>query len=114
MASEFFTDDEVVVGAPTTVHWMQSLIRQVPNLPLPRAWLAGLRTQESARPARLPFQRCVYGGLFSHAEPDHAGCCATFGPGRSLKGGRTFLASGRYKHFAIAARDSISGPFDVA
>ena len=48
--------------------------------------------------------------------PKHPGwsdCFATLGlaPARSLKRSRTFLASGRYKHFAIAARDSISNPW---
>src|SRR5262249_37841924 len=36
-----------------------------------------------------------YGRLLSHAEPNYSGCCATFGPGGSLKGSRTFLANGR-------------------
>jgi hypothetical protein len=54
-----------------------------------------------------------YGRLLSHAEPNYSGCCATFGPGGSLKGSRTFLANGRNKYFAIIARDSISRPFDV-
>ena len=25
-------------------------------------------------------------GLLSHAEPNHAGCCATFGPGKMMAG----------------------------
>ena len=54
-----------------------------------------------------------FGRLLSHAEPNYSGCCATFGPGGSLKGSRTFLANGRNKYFAIIASDSISRPFDV-
>ena len=53
------------------------------------------------------------GRLLSHTEPNYSGCCATFGPGGSLKGSRTFLANGRNKYFAIIASDSISRPFDV-
>jgi len=54
------------------------------------------------------------GGLLSNAEANYSSdCCAAFGPGSSLKGGRTFLANGRNKYFAISARDSISRPFDV-
>src|SRR5262249_17586830 len=44
-----------------------------------------------------------YGRLLSHAELNYSGCCATFDPGGSLKGSRTFLANGRNKHFAIIA-----------
>ena len=51
--------------------------------------------------------------LLSHAEPNDSGCRGTFGTGGSLKGGRTFLANGRNQDFAIVARDSISGPFDM-
>ena len=54
-----------------------------------------------------------FGRLLSHAEPNYSGCCATFGPGGSLKGSRTFLANGRNKYFAIIARDGVSRPFDV-
>jgi hypothetical protein len=32
-------------------------------------------------------------GLLSHAEPNHAGCCAAFGSGGALQGRRTFLAN---------------------
>jgi len=53
------------------------------------------------------------GGLLSQAEPNYSGCCAAFGPGGSLEGSRTFLANGRTKYFAIVARDSIAGPFDL-
>src|SRR5262245_388399 len=52
--------------------------------------------------------------LLSHAESNYAGCCATFGSAGSLKDCRAFLADGRDKHFAIVARDSISGSLDVA
>src|SRR5262249_1535939 len=52
-------------------------------------------------------------GLLSHAKANKSGCCVAFGAGTSLKGGRTFFANGRNKDFAIVARDSISGPFDV-
>src|SRR5215472_7733249 len=52
--------------------------------------------------------------LFSHAEPDYAGCCATFGTGGGpLNGSGTFLANGRNQHFALIARDGISGAFDM-
>src|SRR5262245_16110757 len=52
--------------------------------------------------------------LLSHAEPNYAGCCATFGTGGGpLNGGGTFLANSRNQHFALIARDGISGPFDM-
>src|SRR5215472_93738 len=52
--------------------------------------------------------------LFSHAEPNYAGCCATFGTGGGpLNGSGTFLANGRNQHFALVARDGISGSFDM-
>jgi hypothetical protein len=55
------------------------------------------------------------GRLLSHAEPNYAGCCATFGTGGGpLNGSGTFLANGRNQHFALIARDGISGSFDMA
>jgi hypothetical protein len=65
----------------------------------------GARRRLHVDPTRL--------ALLSYAEPNHASCCGTFRPSRSLKDSRTFFANGRYKHFAIIARDSISGSFDV-
>ena len=54
------------------------------------------------------------GRLLSHAEPNYAGCCATFGTGGGpLNGSGTFLANGRNQHFALIARDGISGAFDM-
>src|SRR5262245_12845052 len=55
-----------------------------------------------------------YERLLSHAEPNYAGCCATFGTGGGpLNGSGTFLANGRNQHFALIARDGISGSFDM-
>jgi hypothetical protein len=52
--------------------------------------------------------------LLSHAEPNYAGCCATFGTGGGpLNGSGTFLANGRNQHFALIARDGISGSFNM-
>ena len=61
-----------------------------------------------------PLPNADLGRLLSHAEPDYAGCCATFGTGgRPLNGSGTFLANGRNQHFALIARDGISGSFDM-
>jgi hypothetical protein len=67
---------------------------------------------QQERPQALP--NADLGRLLSHAEPDYAGCCATFGTGgRPLNGSGTFLANGRNQHFALIARDGISGSFDM-
>ena len=57
-------------------------------------------------------QSAAFALLLSHADANYSGGCA-FGPGGSLKGGRTFLANSRNKYFAIIARDSVSGSLDV-
>ena len=55
-----------------------------------------------------------FGRLLSHAEPNYSGCCATFGTGGGpLNGSGAFLANGRNQHFALIARDGISGSFDM-
>src|SRR5262249_38543332 len=70
--------------------------------------LCRIRASRQAVSPRMPYR------LLSHAESNYAGCCATFGSAGSLKDCRAFLADGRDKHFAIVARDSISGSLDVA
>jgi len=80
--------------------------------------MGSARRQLGRCPPRRESRMCSssqqnFGRLLSHAEPNYSGCCATFGPGGSLKGSRTFLANGRNEYFAIIARDSISRPLDV-